>query len=183
MKDTDGSNDYRSRIEFNLFKLPLGYYTFVVEYFPPEINSTGNNYFYCVSNNQTFGNYTKTLVKFHNFTKTTPDYIFINLHGKTTSSTTGHLIVYGLKGYVSSVEPKVYDTAFVVENGKMVMETDIDLNGHSVGAPFFITGFYKKSKSSNRLFLNDVSTYQIIPFDRVLNETVIFIRSTITIIK
>ena len=179
VKDTDGSNDYRSRIGFNLFKLPLGYYTFVVEYFPPEMNNVivtaqGTTISIASQTTKTFGNYTKTLVKFHNFTKTTPDYIFINLHGKTTSSTTGHLIVYGVKGYVSSVEPKVYDTAFVVENGKMVMETDIDMNGHSINAPFFITGYYKKSKSSNRLFLNDVSTYQIIPFDCVLKEIVCY---------
>ena len=84
------------------------------------------------------------------------------------------MIVYGVKGYVSSVEPKVYDTAFVVENGKMTMETDIDLNGHSINTLFFITGYYKKSKSSNRLFLNDVSTYQIIPFDCVLKEIVCY---------
>ena len=179
VKDTDGSNDYRSRIGFNLFKLPLGYYTFVVEYFPPEMNNVivtaqGTTISITSQTTKTFGNYTKTLVKFHNFTKTTPDYIFINLHGKTTSSTTGHLIVYGVKGYVSSVEPKVYDTAFVVENGKMTMETDIDLNGHSINTPFFIPGYYKKSKSSNRIFLNDVSTYQIIPFDCVLKEIVCY---------
>ena len=179
VKDTDGSNDYRSRIGFNLFKLPLGYYTFVVEYFPPEMNNVivtaqGTTISIASQTTKTFGNYTKTLVKFHNFTKTTPDYIFINLHGKTTSSTTGHLIVYGVKGYVSSVEPKVYDTAFVVENGKMTMEIDIDLNGLSINTPFFITGYYKKSKSSNRIFLNDVSTYQIIPFDCVLKEIVCY---------
>ena len=180
VKDTDGSNDYRSRIGFNLFKLPLGYYTFIVEYFPPEmtnviVTAQGTTISIDSQTTKTFGNYTKTLVKFHNFTKTTPDYIFINLHGKTTSSTTGHLIVYGVKGYVSSVEPKVYDTTFVIENGKMVMETDIDMNGHSINnAPFFITGYYKKSKSSNRLFLNDVSTYQIIPFDCILKEIVCY---------
>ena len=137
VKDTDGSNDYRSRIEFNLFKLPLGYYTFVVEYFPPEINNVivtaqGTTISINSQTTKTFGNYVKTLVKFHNWSKTTPDYIFINLHGKTTSSTTGHLIVYGVKGYVSSVEPKVYDTAFVVENGKMVMETNLNMNNHKI---------------------------------------------------
>ena len=146
VKDTDGSNDYRSRIGFNLFKLPLGYYTFVVEYFPPEMNSVivtaqGTTISIDSQTTKTFGNYVKTLVKFHNWRKTT----------------TGHLIVYGVKGYVSSVEPKVYDAAFVVENGKMVMETDLDLNGHSINVPFFITGYYKKSKSSIRIFLNDAN--------------------------
>ena len=82
------------------------------------------------------------------------------------------MIVYGVKGYVFSVEPKVY--AFVVENGKMVMETDLDLNGYSINVPFFITGYYKKSKSSDRLFLIDVSTYQIIPYNCILNEIVCY---------
>ena len=75
MKDTDGSNDYRSRIAFNLFKLLLGCYTFVVEYFPPEKNSVivraqGTTISIDSQTTKTFGNYVKTLVKFHNFTKT-----------------------------------------------------------------------------------------------------------------
>ena len=137
VKDTDGSNDYRSRIGFNLFKLPLGYYTFVVEYFPPEmtnviVTAQGTTISINSQTTKTFGNYVKTLVKFHNWRKTTPDYIFINLHGKTTSSTTGHLIVYDVRGYVSSVEPRVYDTAFVVENGNMVMQTNLNMNNHKI---------------------------------------------------
>ena len=31
--------------------------------------------------------------------------------------------------------------------------------------PFFITAYYKKSKDPARLFMNEVSTYQIIPYD------------------
>ena len=137
VKDTDGSNDYRSRIGFNLYSLPLGYYTIIIEYMPPEITNVivtvqGTTISINSQTTKIFSNYTKTLVKFHNFTKTTPDYIFINLHGKTTSSTTGHLIVYGVKGYVSSVEPKIYDTVFSVYNGNMVMQTNIDLNNHKI---------------------------------------------------
>ena len=35
----------------------------------------------------------------------------------------------------------VYDTAYVVENGKMVMETDTDMNKHKINVPQFITGY------------------------------------------
>ena len=137
VKDTDGSNDYRSRIGFNLYSLPLGYYTIIIEYMPPEMTNVivtvqGTTISINSQTTKIFSNYTKTLVKFHNFTKTTSNYIFINLHGKTTSSTTGHLIVYGVKGYVSSVEPKIYDTVFSVNNGNMVMQTNIDLNNHKI---------------------------------------------------
>ena len=81
---------------------------------------------------KTFDNYTKTLVKFHNWRKSTPDYLFINLHGKTTSSTTGHLIVYGVRGYVSNVDANIYDTVFSVNNGNMVLQTNIDMNDHRI---------------------------------------------------
>ena len=137
VKDTDGSNDYRSRIGFNLYSLPLGYYTIIIEYMPPEMTNVivtvqGTTINIASQTTKTFDNYTKTLIKFHNWRKSTPDYLFINLHGKTTSSTTGHLIVYGVKRYVSSVEPKIYDTVFSVNNGNMVMQTNIDLNNHKI---------------------------------------------------
>jgi len=32
--------------------------------------------------------------------------------------TIGHLIVYGVKETISNVDPSVYDTAFVIENGQ-----------------------------------------------------------------
>ena len=35
---------------------------------------------------------------------------------------------------------------------------------------FFITAYYKKSKDPARLFMNEVSTYQIIPYDCRLTE-------------
>ena len=35
---------------------------------------------------------------------------------------------------------------------------------------FFITAYYKKSKDPTRLFINDVSSYQIIPYKIILNE-------------
>ena len=41
--------------------------------------------------------------------------------------------------------------------------------------PFFITAYYKKSKDPARLFMNEVSTYQIIPYDcRLTRFLVIF---------
>ena len=39
VKDTDGSNDYRSGIGFNLYSLQLGYNTIICEFIPPEITN------------------------------------------------------------------------------------------------------------------------------------------------
>ena len=58
---------------------------------------------------------------------------------------------------------------------RMVMETDIDMNGHkllnhSVVSKTFITAYYKKSQYVNRLFMNGTSPYEIIPFDCILSS-------------
>ena len=69
VKDTDGSNDYRSRIGFNLYSLPLGYYTIIIEYMPPEMTNVivtvqGTTINIASQTTKTFDNYTKTLIKF-----------------------------------------------------------------------------------------------------------------------
>ena len=63
----------------------------------------------------------------------TPDYLMIDLKSKggpaTPTRGDGRLIVYGITGTHNDVSSSVLDTPYVVENGKMVMETDLDLNG------------------------------------------------------
>ena len=183
---TPGTHNYDSQIGINIFSLPVEKYTIIMEYFWPE---KGGITLSCESSTvvlkrQTFkkiSSYTKILVQFVQRSKDTPDYLYFNIRGSasTDSNPQGYLVFYGLKGLVDLLPPEIYDGAlessmFELENGKMKMNMDIDLNGHSINAPFFITGYYKKSKSSNRIFLNDVSTYQIIPFDCVLKEIVCY---------
>ena len=43
-------------------------------------------------------------------------------------------------------------------------------NSNSQNKYFFITAFFKKSKDTTRLFLNEISPYQIIPYKIILNE-------------
>ena len=133
-------NQYQSRLGFNLYQLPFGYYTFVVEWFPPEMSElsvTVQGTTISISNyaTKTFENYTKTVVNFHRWSSSPPQFIYLNLNGTVTFPsllTIGHLIVYGVKETISNVDPSVYDTAFVVENGKMVMETKLDMNNHKI---------------------------------------------------
>ena len=183
---TPGTQNYDSKIGINLYSLPIGKYTIIMEYyFPEDIN------IYLVAESSTavinkqvttsFSDHKKQLVQFDQRSKDTPDYLFFNIRGGATTSTNpeGYLVFYGVKEWVDSVPPEIYDHAletgmFEYDGGKMKMNMDLDLNGNSINAPFFITGYYKKSKSSNRIFLNDVSTYQIIPFDCVLKEIVCY---------
>ena len=63
-------NQYQSRLGFNLYKLPVGYYTMVVEWIPPEMNEvsvTPQATTISISNHttKTFEKYTKTVIHFH----------------------------------------------------------------------------------------------------------------------
>lgn len=84
----------------------------------------------------TIASYIKTFIQFHRWYSTPPQFIYLDLHGSTSSNihatATGRVVVYGLLVYIANVEPSVYDTAFVIENGKMLMETDIDTNGNRI---------------------------------------------------
>ena len=156
-------NQYQSRLGFNLYKLPVGYYTMVVEWFPPEMNDlsvTPQATTISISNyaTKTFEKYTKTVINFHRWGSSPPQFLYLDLHGtvsKRSFLTIGHLIVYGVKETLSNVDPSVYDTAFVIENGKMVMQTDLSLNGHNLsGSVHRINGFHDKKDGNGDFSLN-----------------------------
>ena len=137
----DAQNEYSSRIGFNMFKLPEGEYTLAIEFFPP---STTNLSVSVVSTSLNIGqqstklfvNYSRSIVHLHKWNITPPEYIYIDMHCQGTASSStqgvGYLIVYGVKGSQSNVDSDVYDTAYVVENGKMVMQTNLDLNNKRI---------------------------------------------------
>ena len=176
-------NQYQSRLGFNLYKLPVGYYTFVVEWFPPEMSELSvavQGTTISISNytTKTFGNYTKTVVNFHRWGSSPPQFIYLDLQGTVTFPsllTIGHLIVYGVKETISNVDPSVYDTAFVIENGKMVMETDLSLNGHNLsGSVHYINGILNTKNDRTLFELNGNSEILIPANSTLLNVTVLF---------
>ena len=93
-------NQYQSRLGFNLYKLPVGYYTMVVEWFPPEMNEvsvTPQAMTISISNHttKTFEKYTKTVIHFHRWGSSPPQYLYLDLHGTVRNPslmTIGHLI-------------------------------------------------------------------------------------------
>ena len=177
-------NQYQSRLGFNLYKLPVGYYTFVVEWFPPEMSELSvavQGTTISISNyaTKTFGNYTKTVVNFHRWGSSPPQFIYLDLQGTVTFPsllTIGHLIVYGVKETISNVDPSVYDTAFAIENGKMVMETDLSLNGHNLsGSVHYING-YLNTKNGNTFLLNGCDKIIILNHSHILTITVLYFK-------
>ena len=169
---------YRSRLGFNLYKLPVGYYTIVVEWFPPEMNElsvTPQATTISISNyaTKTFEKYTKTVINFHRWGSSPPQYLYLDLHGTVSNPsflTIGHLIVYGVKETISNVDPSVYDTAFVIENGKMVIETDLSLNGHHLsGSIHYIHGILDRTQGKKIFLLNGCSQI-IMNYDYIIKN-------------
>ena len=185
---TPGTQNYNSLIAINLYPLPIGKYTIIIEYYFPEDRniSLGIGSPTAVINKQistSFNAYKKQLVQFDQQSKDTPDYLYFYIRGSGTTSTNpeGYLVFYGVKEWMDSVPPQIYDHAletgmFSYENGKMKMNMDLDLNGNSLkGVSFFIQGWYEQAKDSHGIFLNPIHEFQIIPFDCVLNKIVFLI--------
>ena len=177
-------NQYQSRLGFNLYKLPVGYYTLVVEWFPPEMSELSvavQGTTISISNyaTKTFENYTKTVINFHRWGSSPPQFIYLDLHGTVTFPsllTIGHLIVYGVKETISNVDPSVYDTAFVIENGKLVMETDLSLNKHRLrDSVHYINGILN-TKNGNTFLLNGCDKIIIPNHSHILTITVLYFK-------
>ena len=104
-----------TRLGFNLYKLPVGYYTLVVEWFPPEMSELSvavQGTTISISNyaTKTFEKYTKTVINFHRWGSSPPQFIYLDLHGTVSNLsflTIGHLIVYDVKETISNVDPSV----------------------------------------------------------------------------
>ena len=110
-----GTNDYRSRMGFNLYPLPLGRYTIIFEYYFPEntniqLSCQSTTAYVHKQIQKDFTDYSKLLVQINNNSKTTPDYIFFTIHGTAVvSNPEGYIIVYGVKDWSDSVDSSVYD--------------------------------------------------------------------------
>ena len=181
----EAQNEYSSRIGFNMFKLPEGEYTLAIEFFPP---STTNLSVSVVSTSLNIGqqstklfvNYSRSIVHLHKWNITPPEYIYIDMHCQGTASSStqgvGYLIVYGVKGSQSNVDSDVYDTAYFVENGKMVMQTDLSLNGYKLsGSVHYIHG-YLNTKNGNTFLLNGCDKIIIPNHSHILTITVLYFK-------
>ena len=175
MTKTSGTNNYNSKIGFNLYPFGSGKMTAIVLFYPPEMSNIKVTAEAITAriHKQTsinFETYAMLMTLIDNGSRETPDYLFIRLQGAASvSNPQGYLQMVGVRGFVDHVNSDVFDQPYLHKNGKLQMKTDIDMNGYSINVPFFITGYYKKSESSNRIFLNNVSTYQIIPYNCIEN--------------
>ena len=141
---TSGTQNYDSKIGINLYPLPVGKFTIIMEYyFPEDINiSLLAEASTAIINKQTITNFTsykKQLVQINQQTKDTPDYLFFTIRGSGTTATNpeGYLVFYGVKEWVDTVPSEIYDHVletgmFEYDNGDMQMQTDINMNTHKI---------------------------------------------------
>ena len=141
---TSGTQNYDSKIGINLYPLPVGKFTIIMEYyFPEDINisllaeaSTAIINKQAITN---FPSYKKQLVQINQQTKDTPDYLFFTIRGSGTTATNpeGYLVFYGVKEWVDTVPSEIYDHVletgmFEYDNGNMKIFHDIDLNNNKI---------------------------------------------------
>ena len=111
IKDS-GSNDYRSRIGFNIYTLAIGTYTIVFEFYPPEMTNIqlscdASEAYIHKAVQRDFTAYSKLLVQFNNNSKQTPNYIYLTMHETATAT---------------PVQCHLY------KNGDMQMQVNLDMN-------------------------------------------------------
>ena len=116
LQKNSGSNNFQSKIGFNLYPLSIGKFTSVLEYYPLgahtniqlSAQATTANIHKTIQ--KSFSDHVKILVQFNNSSRESLDYIYFNLHGKSTlSSPQAFLIIYGVKDWQDTVNPEVYD--------------------------------------------------------------------------
>ena len=161
----NSAGNYVSRLGFNLFKLPVGDYTVCVEFFSLTMVNLSLNASSSKLNvgQQTTTRFTKwyvrSIIHVNKSNVSPPEYLMLDLRCESETSFPQkgpvYLIIHGIKGKYSDVPAKTFDQPFVFESGKIVMETDLDLNGKRLlnypKSKAVIFGQYKKAKASEIL--------------------------------
>ena len=142
LKKDVGTNNYQSRMGFNIQELPLGLYTIIFEFYPSEMNNIliscqATSAYIHKQVQKNFSTYSKLLVQFHNNNKNNPDKIFFTMHGDTIYVVSAFLILYGIKDWVDAINPKLYDhiineQMFEFDSLNMLMKTNLDLNNNKI---------------------------------------------------
>ena len=176
----DDTNLFAGRLGLNMFKLPEGEFTLCIEFFPAKMTGVSVNVVSASLNvgkqtTKKLPNYSRSIVHLHKWRISPPEYIFLDLKWQGTpwdlSKGGAKLIVYGIAGSHDDVPSDVFDAPFAFEGRKMVMETDLDLNGHKILNSNLKNNFML-IKRFRRTSGDDIN----ILFDNFFNEIILPIR-------
>ena len=179
-----GIRRYNSKIGVNLYPLPIGDYSLVMEYYFPEnidisLVAQATNVQIVKQTRESFPNYKKIIVQFTKTSILLSDYMYFYIHGggTTSSNPEGYLIFYGVNSLTDDVSPQIYSHPlntgmFDYEDDKMKMKMDLDLNGHDligIQNSFFIHGYFEKNQNPIDVVFQKY-TNQIIPMNCILTN-------------
>ena len=188
-------NMFLGRIGFDMFKIPEGEYTICVEFFPGKMDGVNVNAVSTALNvnrqaTKVFVNYSRSIIHMHKWRISPPEYLMLDLkwQGKaddaspTGSAANAHLIIYGVKEFQPDVESAVFDSPFTIENGVMVMETDLNLNGkrllnYNPKSKAVIFGDYRKAAGNKRakFTINGETAYHVFGFDFTVKKVTLHV--------
>ena len=183
-------NMFLGRLGFNMFKIPEGEYTICVEFFPGKMDGVNVNAVSTAVNvnrqaTKVFKTYSRSIIHMHKWHISPPEYLMLDLkwQGKaedsspTGSAANAHLIIYGVKEFQPDVESVVFDSPFAIENGVMVMETDLNLNGkrllnYNPKSKAVIMGNYRKAPGPRRtkFTINGGAAYHVFGFSLTIKK-------------
>ena len=200
----DDTNLFAGRLGLNMFQLPEGEFTLCIEFFPAKMTGVSVNVVSASLNvgkqtTKKLPNYSRSIVHLHKWRISPPEYIFLDLKWQGTaqdlSKKGAKLIVYGIAGSHDDVPSDVFDAPFAFEGGKMVMETDLDLNGHKIGNSnlknnFMLIGRFRSSESGTNILFDNYFNDIVIPirchlikaFSQILSKTSSFPQLTLILV-
>ena len=196
----DDTNLFAGRLGLNMFQLPEGEFTLCIEFFPAKMTGVSVNVVSASLNvrkqtTKKLPNYSRSIVHLHKWRISPPEYIYVDLKWQGTTQEGAKLIVYGIAGSHDDVPSDVFDAPFAFEGGKMVMETDLDLNGHKISNSnlknnFMLIGRVRSSESGTNILFDNYFNDIVIPircklikaFSQILSKTSSFPQLTLILV-
>ena len=199
----DDTNLFAGRLGLNMYLLPEGEFTLCIEFFPAKMTGVSVNVVSASLNvgkqtTKKLSNYSRSIVHLHKWRISPPEYIYLDLKWQGTtqdlSKEGAKLIVYGIAGSHDDVPSDVFDAPFAFEGGAMVMQTDLDLNGHKIFNSnlknnFMLLGRFRESGNEINVLFDNYFNEIILPircklikaFSQILTKISSFPQLTLTL--
>ena len=124
-----GADSYNSILGFNLYSAGAGKFTLVFEFHYPNvmsnisITSIASTATINKQTQRNFIDHIKVITQVDNSSLQTPDYMYQKILGNASQATVkAHIIIYGVRGWVDSVDPGVYNDIIIwMKCLKMIM--------------------------------------------------------------
>ncbi|KAL9987284.1 hypothetical protein ACROYT_G001566 [Oculina patagonica] len=137
---------YSSRLGINVYSLPINRYTMVFElFFSAEIDhdSLDIDIVSSIDNidkstTRVYDGYSRTIAQINKYQQHPNNYLYVDIVLKMKSGNVyvpklqTYIVIYGIKGYQSNVDPRIYDQLYYVENDRIAFNASIDMKTKAI---------------------------------------------------